>query len=103
MSEGTAAERLKNMNTRFASLAKVAPQATGAFRDLMLEASKSGTLPAKLKELIAVAIAVHRGCGDCILFHVSSAKSHGAGRFRSASRWAAGELGVRWPRTRGVR
>ena len=43
MGEGTAAERLKNMNTRFASLAKVAPQAMGAFRDLMLEASKSGT------------------------------------------------------------
>lgn len=80
MSEGTAAERLKNMNTRFASLAKAAPQAMGAFRSLMLEASKSGTLPAKLKELIAVAIAVHQGCGDCILFRVSSAKSHGATR-----------------------
>jgi hypothetical protein len=46
MSERTAAERLKNMNTRFASLAKVAPQAIGAFRDLMLEVSKSGTLRA---------------------------------------------------------
>jgi len=80
MSEGTVAERLKSMNTRFASLAKAAPQAFGAFRNLMLEVSKSGTLPAKFKELIAVAIAVHQGCGDCILFHVSNAKSHSATR-----------------------
>jgi AhpD family alkylhydroperoxidase len=80
MSEGTAVERLKAMNARFASLAKATPQAMGAFRNLMVEASKSGTLPAKFKELIAVAIAVHQGCGDCILFHVSNAKSHGTTR-----------------------
>jgi AhpD family alkylhydroperoxidase len=80
MSEGTAAERLKAMNARFASLAKAAPQPLGAFRNLMVEASKSGTLSAKFKELIAVAIAVHQGCSDCILFHVSNAKSHGATR-----------------------
>jgi AhpD family alkylhydroperoxidase len=80
MSEGTAAEQLRAMNTRFASLAKAAPQPMGAFRNLMLEASKGGTLRASMKELIAVAIAVHQGCGDCILFHVSNAKSHGATR-----------------------
>ena len=80
MSEGTAIERLKAMNDRFASLAKAAPQAMGAFRNLMVESSKSATLPAKFKELMAVAIAVHQGCSDCILFHVSKAKSHGATR-----------------------
>jgi AhpD family alkylhydroperoxidase len=80
ITEGAAAERLKAMNARFASLAKAAPQALGAFRNLMVEASKSGTLPAKHKELIAVAIAVHQGCGDSILFHVSDAKSHGLTR-----------------------
>jgi AhpD family alkylhydroperoxidase len=80
MSEGTATERLKAMNARFASLAKAAPQALGAFRNLMVEASKGGTLPAKHKELVAVAISVHQGCSDCILFHVSNAKSHGATR-----------------------
>jgi hypothetical protein len=47
MCEGTSAERLKNINTRFASAAKAAAQAMGAFRDLMLEASKSSALPAK--------------------------------------------------------
>jgi AhpD family alkylhydroperoxidase len=80
MSEGAPAERLKAMNARFASLAKAAPQAMGAFRNLMLEASRSGALPAKFKELMAVGIAVHQGCSDCILFHVSNAKSHGATR-----------------------
>jgi AhpD family alkylhydroperoxidase len=80
MTDATASERLKAMNTRFAALAKAAPQALGSFRSLMLEASKAGTLQAKFKELIAVAIAVRQGCGDCILFHVSNAKSHGATR-----------------------
>jgi hypothetical protein len=39
MSEGTAAERLKAMNARFATLAKAAPQSIGAFRNLMVEVS----------------------------------------------------------------
>ena len=80
MTDATAPERLKAMNTRFAALAKASPQALGAFRSLMLEASKAGALQTKFKELVAVAIAVHQGCSDCILFHVSNAKSHGATR-----------------------
>lgn len=73
-------QQLKEMNQRFGALAKAAPQAMGAFRSLMMEASKAGVLPAKFKELIAVAIAVHQGCADCILFHVANARSHGASR-----------------------
>ncbi|MBS7543923.1 carboxymuconolactone decarboxylase family protein [Ancylobacter oerskovii] len=73
-------QQLKDMNLRFGALAKAAPQTMGAFRTLMGEASKAGALPAKVKELIAVAIAVHQGCGDCILFHVANARSHGAER-----------------------
>jgi AhpD family alkylhydroperoxidase len=80
MTDAAASERLKAMNARFAALTKAAPQALGSFRSLMLEASKPGTLQTKFKELIAVAIAVHHGCGDCILFHVSNAKFHGATR-----------------------
>lgn len=80
MSQASAADRLKAMNARFASLAQAAPQAMTAFRSLMTEATRSGALPPKLKELIAVSIAVNQGCDDCILFHVSNAKSHGATR-----------------------
>ena len=65
MTDATAPERLKAMNTRFAALAKASPQALGAFRSLMLEASKAGALQTKFKELVAVAIAVHQGCSDC--------------------------------------
>ena len=53
----TAAEDLKEMNARFLTLSKAAPQVFGAFRNLMTELSKDGLLPAKLKELVAVAIA----------------------------------------------
>lgn len=80
MTEASAKDRLKAMNTRFAALAKAAPQPMTAFRSLMIEASKDGVLPARFKELVAVAIAVHQGCADCILFHVANARSHGASR-----------------------
>lgn len=73
-------QQLKEMNQRFGALAKAAPQVMTAFRGLMGEASKPGTVPARTKELVALAIAVHQGCGDCILFHVANAKSHGASR-----------------------
>ena len=74
MTDATSSERLKAMNSRFAALAKASPQALGAFRSLMLETSKAGALQTKFKELVAVAIAVHQGCSDCILFHVSNAR-----------------------------
>jgi len=80
MSEGSAKDRLKAMNARYAALAKAAPQPMGAFRSLMIEASKDGVLPAKFKELVAVALAVHQNCSDCILFHVANARNHGASR-----------------------
>jgi AhpD family alkylhydroperoxidase len=73
-------ERLTELDGRFAALAKAVPQAFASFRGLMAEATKDGALPAKLKELIAVAIAVEKGCGDCIIFHVANAKKHGATR-----------------------
>lgn len=95
MSEGSAKDRLKAMNARYAALAKAAPQPMGAFRSLMIEASKDGVLQAKFKELVAVALAVHQNCSDCILFHVANARNHGASRedsprcLQSRSRWAA--------------
>lgn len=77
---GRAADDLKAMNARFSAFARAAPQVFGAFRSLMNEASKEGALPARFKELVAVAIAVNQGCEDCIVFHLSNAKRHGASR-----------------------
>lgn len=79
-SKETLPQQLKEMNQRFGAFAKAAPGQMGAFRSLMMEASKPGALPASLKELIAVALSVHQGCADCILFHVANAKGHGASR-----------------------
>jgi AhpD family alkylhydroperoxidase len=33
-----------------------------------------------MKEMIALAVAIGRGCEDCIIFHTAEAKSHGASR-----------------------
>jgi AhpD family alkylhydroperoxidase len=77
---GQASETLKEMNARFSTFAKATPQVFGAFRSLMNEASKDGSLPARFKELVAVAIAVNQGCEDCIVFHLASAQKHGASR-----------------------
>ena len=76
----TPKDDLTAMNARFMTLGKAIPGSMGAFQKLMGEASKDGVLPAKIKELIAVAIAVDKGCGDCIVFHVANAKKHGASR-----------------------
>lgn len=73
-------QQLRDMNQRFGALTKAAPQVMNAFRGLMGEASKSGAVPAKMKELVALAIAVHQGCADCIVFHAANARSHGATR-----------------------
>jgi len=51
-----------------------------AFRSLSEHAARDGVLPAKIKELTAVAIAVSQGCDDCVVFHTAAAKKHGAGR-----------------------
>jgi AhpD family alkylhydroperoxidase len=76
----TPKDDLNAMNARFMVLGKAIPGSMGAFQKLMGEASKDGALTSKFKELVAVAIAVSKGCGDCIVFHVSNAKKHGATR-----------------------
>ena len=79
-SNETVHQQLREMNLRFGALARAAPGAMGAFRSVMTEASRPGAFSAGTKELIAVALAVHKGCADCILFHVANAASHGATR-----------------------
>ena len=71
---------LRSLNSRFAALHKATPGSMGAFQGLMGEASKAGKLSTGLKELVALALAVAKGCEDCIVFHASQAKSHGVSR-----------------------
>ncbi|MFS8979042.1 carboxymuconolactone decarboxylase family protein [Cupriavidus necator] len=72
--------RLTQINQQFAALGKAQPGAMSAFQGLMKSATQEGSLPASVKELIAVALAVQKGCDDCVLFHTSQALRHGATR-----------------------
>ena len=72
-----AKERLQSLNARIGALHQATPGAMGAFQGLMGKASEAGELSTGLKELVALALAVAKGCEDCIVFHANQAKSHG--------------------------
>ena len=68
------------MNARAAALYKADPKTMSAFRGLMVAAGREGKLSHAMKEMIALAVAIGRGCEDCIVYHTAEAKSHGASR-----------------------
>ena len=72
--------KAQDVRTEAATLYKAAPEAMTAFQGLMKAASKDGALPAKTKELMALAIAIAMRCEGCIVFHVQNAMRHGASR-----------------------
>ena len=76
----TTQEKLTAMNARAAALYKADPKTMSAFRGLMTAAGREGKISHAMKELIALAVAIGRGCEDCVVFHTSEAKSHGADR-----------------------
>ncbi|WLS04821.1 carboxymuconolactone decarboxylase family protein [Shinella oryzae] len=71
-------ERLKDAQRRIGALAKASPELFGGFARVSKVAASAGTFSAGQKELMAVAIAVAKGCEDCILYHVDAALKHGA-------------------------
>lgn len=54
------------------------PETWMAFADLHKHAVAEGVLPARFKELIALAIAVADGCDGCIAYHARAAAARGA-------------------------
>jgi AhpD family alkylhydroperoxidase len=62
------------------ALYKAAPEAMQAFQGLMRAAGKDGALSGKIKELMALAIAINARCEGCVVFHVQNAIKHGATR-----------------------
>lgn len=62
------------------ALYKAAPEAMQAFQSVMKAVGKEGALPAKIKELMALAIAINVKCEGCIVFHIQNAIKHGATR-----------------------
>ena len=72
--------KLAAVNKRLMGLFKADQKTMMAFKSLSDSAVGEGSIPAGTKELIATAIAVSKGCDDCILYHVNEAKKHGASR-----------------------
>jgi AhpD family alkylhydroperoxidase len=62
------------------SLREMAPDAWGGFGQLHKEAVADGALPARVKELMALAIAVVKQCDGCIAYHARAAARQGATR-----------------------
>ncbi|TGP87914.1 MULTISPECIES: carboxymuconolactone decarboxylase family protein [unclassified Mesorhizobium] len=72
------AEKLKEAQRRIGTLAKASPDLFGGFARVSKVATTAGSFTAAQKELMAVAIAVSKGCEDCILYHLDAALKHGA-------------------------
>ena len=54
------------------------PDVIGAYANMQRAALAEGALPAKVKELIALAVAITRECDGCIASHARGAARHNA-------------------------
>ncbi|MFK3668112.1 MULTISPECIES: carboxymuconolactone decarboxylase family protein [Brucella/Ochrobactrum group] len=70
--------RLKEARARLGAFAKSAPELMSGFAKVSKTATAAGAFSSAQRELIAVSIAVVKGCEDCILYHVDAAIQHGA-------------------------
>ena len=70
----------KEYHSGFADLAEVTPNVTTAFGRLVMDATARGVLSAKMKELIAFAIAITVRCDGCIAHHAQAVLKAGATR-----------------------
>ena len=73
-------ELTSDINKNLTSFRKESPDVMKAFGELARAATTSGSLDEKIKELIAVAIAVAIRCDGCIGFHVKALVRLGATR-----------------------
>jgi AhpD family alkylhydroperoxidase len=65
-------------------LRRALPQVWEGFGQLHQQAVTDGVLPRRIKELIAVAIAVTEGCDGCIAYHTRAAARAGASEAEAA-------------------
>lgn len=73
-------ELIKRISGHMRALRSGAPETMKAFSSMAVSASAGGSLDAKTKELMALAIGVATRCDDCIAFHVKGALQQGATR-----------------------
>lgn len=75
-----AKQYLDAVNARVVGLFKAEQKTMMAFKSLTDAAMRAGKITPAIKELTALAIAVAKGCDDCVVYHVAAAKKHGASR-----------------------
>jgi AhpD family alkylhydroperoxidase len=78
MTMGHFTEVIDDLKEPTRSLSKAIPEAWAGFSQLHREAVADGALPAKVKELMALAIAVVKQCDGCIAYHAKAAARRGA-------------------------
>ncbi|MHB1711164.1 MAG: carboxymuconolactone decarboxylase family protein [Acidimicrobiales bacterium] len=66
------------LRSPFAELQGIIPDVTSAYAELHRAAMAEGELSAKVKELIALAIAITRECDGCVAAHARGAARRGA-------------------------
>jgi AhpD family alkylhydroperoxidase len=74
----TYAEVIDHLKDPTRSLAEAVPGTWGAFTQLHKHAVADGALPARIKELMALTIAVVKHCDGCIAYHAKAAARRGA-------------------------
>ena len=70
----------KQLLTMIGEIGKTSPEIVRGYAGLSSAGAKIGALDAKIRELIALAVAVTRQCDGCIAVHVDAAVKHGATR-----------------------
>ncbi|WP_348672826.1 carboxymuconolactone decarboxylase family protein [uncultured Abyssibacter sp.] len=73
-------EHYKELNTWMEKLGMAIPEVMQGFGTLHQASLKTGALDSKVKELIALAIAITVRCDGCISFHVHDAMQAGASK-----------------------
>jgi AhpD family alkylhydroperoxidase len=63
---------IQNINENLAPLRKAQPEAMQGFSQLAKASMAEGTVSAKHKELIALAIGITQHCSGCIGFHIKA-------------------------------
>jgi AhpD family alkylhydroperoxidase len=78
MTMGHFTEVIDDLKEPTRSLSKAIPETWAGFAELHREAVADGALPARIKELMALAIAVVKQCDGCIAYHAKAAVRRGA-------------------------
>jgi AhpD family alkylhydroperoxidase len=73
-------QRHQELQALFGKLGKELPGPISGFARLHKDSVAQGAIPAKVKELMALAIAIAIQCDDCIAYHVHDALRAGATR-----------------------